>query len=44
MIKLLWHVWHKGHSVDTNTGITVGLRDSSKGWLHKCSCGLVVAR
>lgn len=44
MIKLLWHVWRKGHSVRVNRGITVGFGDSSKGWLYHCECGAVAAR
>lgn len=44
MIRLLWHVWAKGHSVQVNRHITLALMDSSKGWLYRCECGLVVAR
>ena len=44
MIRLLWHVLHHGHSVRVNRHITVGFMDSSKGWLYRCECGLVVAR
>lgn len=44
MIKLLWHVWVKGHSVRTNRTISMARGDSSKGWLHVCECGMVVAR
>lgn len=44
MIKLLWHVWRKGHSVRVNRGITVGLGDTSKGWLYECECGLIKAK
>ena len=45
MIRLLWHVWRKGHSVRVNRGITVRLFDAgSKGWLFEDECGLVVAR
>lgn len=44
MLTLLWHVWRHGHSVRVNRGITVGLMDSSKGWLYRCECGMTVAR
>ena len=44
MITLLWHVWRKGHSVTVNRMITVGMFDSSRGWLYKCECGSTVAR
>lgn len=43
MIKLLWHIYRKGHSVDTRR-VSIGLGDTSKGWLHRCSCGHTVAR
>lgn len=43
MIILLWHVWRRGHCVTVNRNITVGLRDSSKGWLYRCECGRIVA-
>ena len=44
MIRLLWHVWLKGHSVRVNRGITVAMGDTSKGWLYRCVCGLEMAR
>lgn len=44
MIRLLWHVYRKGHSVTVRKGITRGLGDTSKGWLYYCDCGLDVAR
>lgn len=44
MIRLLWHVWRKGHSVQVNRHLTVGMFDIAKGWLYKCECGLQVAR
>lgn len=44
MIRILWHVWRKGHSVDVNRGITVPLGDPSKGWYYRCECDLTVAR
>lgn len=44
MIRLLWHVWVKGHSVRTNRSITAPLGYPGKGWLHVCECGMVVAR
>lgn len=45
MIKLLWHVWTKGHSVEVNRTISVPMFDmSAKGWLYKCECGHTVAR
>jgi len=44
MIKLLWHIYRKGHSVRVNRGITRGLGDSSKGWLYHCECDLIVTR
>lgn len=44
MIKLVWHVWRRGHSVSVNRGITTGLFDSSRGWLYTCECGHQVAK
>lgn len=44
MIALFWHLWVKGHSVTVNRNITVGLGDSSSGWLYRCECGMLVAR
>lgn len=45
MIRLLWHVYHHGHAVQTNRLISVPAWDrTAKGWLWKCECGLVVAR
>lgn len=44
MIRLLWHLWAKGHSVTVNRHISVPLGDTSKGWLYRCECGEVVAR
>lgn len=44
MIRLLWHVWAKGHSVRVNRHMTRALSDPSKGWLYVCECDLVVAR
>ena len=44
MIRLLWHVWWHGHSVRVNRHITVGVMDTSKGWLYVCECDLSVAR
>lgn len=44
MIKLLWHVWRKGHSVRVNRHITVPLGCSGKGWLWTCECGHLVAK
>lgn len=44
MIRLLWHVWRHGHSVRVNRAITVGMMDTSKGWLYRCECGHTVAR
>lgn len=44
MMKVLWHVWRKGHSVKVHRDITIPLADTSKGWLYRCECGGVVAR
>jgi hypothetical protein len=45
MMRLLWHVGRRGHSVRVNRGITVPVFDvTSRGWLYECECGLVVAR
>jgi len=44
MIKLLWHIYRKGHSVRVNRLISVGRGDSSKGWLYVCECDLIVTR
>lgn len=44
MIRLLWHVWRHGRSVRCNRLITVGLGDTSRGWLYVCECGHEVAR
>jgi len=44
MFSFLWHGWFKGHNITTNRGITVGMMDSSRGWLHKCECGKTWAR
>jgi hypothetical protein len=45
MIKLLWHVWRKGHSVRVNRHISVPSWDpSAKGWLWVCECGITVAK
>ena len=44
MLKLLWHVWHKGHSVYTNRDVQTAPMDGGPGWLMRCECGLVVAR
>lgn len=45
MIKLLWHVWRKGHSVRVNRNISVGMFDAgAKGWLWMCECGHGVAK
>ena len=44
MIKLLWHVYRKGHNVRVNRHISTGLGDWSKGWLYTCECGHTVAR
>lgn len=45
MIRLLWHVFHRGHSVRVNRTISVPTFDSvSRGWLYRCECGLTVAR
>lgn len=44
MIKLLWHIYRKGHSVRVNRGISIGLGDRSKGWLYRCECDYTVAR
>lgn len=43
MIRLLWHVWRKGHSVVVVKGLTRAMADTSKGWLYKCECGKTVA-
>lgn len=43
MIRLLWHVYRKGHSVTTRR-VTIGLRDTSRGWVQRCSCGYTVYR
>lgn len=43
MIRLLWHVWRKGHSVRVNRTITTPLGSFDKGWLYTCECGLTVA-
>ena len=45
MIRLLWHVWRKGHSVRVNRGISVPSFDpGTKGWLWTCECGWTVAK
>lgn len=44
MIRLLWHFYRKGHSVEVNRGLTRAMMDTSKGWLYKCECGITVAR
>lgn len=44
MIKLLWHIYRKGHSVHVNRSITTGLGDTSRGWLYVCECDHTVAR
>lgn len=44
MMRLLWHVWRRGHSVTTKKGMTRAMADTSRGWLVTCSCGLTVAR
>ena len=44
MLKILWHIYKKGHSVDVNRGITIGLGDTCKGWLYSCDCGITHAR
>lgn len=44
MIRLLWHVWAKGHSVRVNRHISVPIMDASRGWLYHCECDLIVAR
>lgn len=43
MIRILWHVWRKGHSVRVNRHITTSMSDYSRGWLYRCECDLVVA-
>jgi hypothetical protein len=43
MVRLLWHVWRKGHTVIVNRNITVPMGMKGKGWLYKCECGGVVA-
>lgn len=45
MIRLLWHVWRRGHSVRVNRTISVPIWDpTAKGWLWTCECGLKVAK
>ena len=45
MLRLLWHVWRKGHTVVVNRSISVAAFDvNAKGWLYRCECGLVAAR
>lgn len=44
MIRLLWHVWRKGHGVYVNRTISTLAGDTSRGWLYRCECDLVVAR
>jgi hypothetical protein len=39
-----WHLYRQGHSINVNRGITVGMSDTSKGWLFKCECGEVWAK
>lgn len=39
MMRLLWHIWKYGHSVEVNRGLTPLRGNPSKGWLYKCECG-----
>lgn len=35
----IWHLIKLGHSIRVNRGISIGMGDTSKGWLFSCECG-----
>lgn len=40
----IWHLLKLGHSISVSRGITIGMFDTSKGWLFKCECGRMWAK
>lgn len=40
MIRMIWHLVVRGHSIRVNLSISVPSFDpSARGWLYTCECG-----